>query len=350
MAKYIFFTILIGSVLIVGVCNSKIISITVEVEPSHKVTVDKIPIQIQNVNERPIIGVLSQEIDEDIMKDLPVDLRNTSTSYIASSYIKWVETGGARAVPVIIGREESYYQALFKQLNGLLLPGGNAPLVGKGGYAEVGQQFFEMAKQDNDEGDFFPIWGTCNGFELLTVLSSNDDTSRLTSCNSMDQASPLHLIPKWEGSGVLGMAPPDVIQELTEEQLTINFHHFCLTPANFTKYGLDKFWNPLTYNFDIYDLEYLSFLEAKKYPFIATQFHPEKNIFEWSLKEPMIPHSSAAIHVSLYFATHFVNMARRSTHRFNDRATEESFLIYNFSPIYTGKMGVDSTFQEIYAF
>merc|ERR1711892_268051 len=336
MSNYVFIAILLGFVLFVGFSNSKIISITVEVEPSDKLTEDNIPAQNQVLNDRPIIGVLSQEIDEAIMRHLPVELRNTSTSYIASSYLKWVEAGGARAVPVIIGREESYYKALFKQLNGLLLPGGNAPLVGKGGYAEVGQQFFEMAKKAVDEGDFFPIWGTCNGFELLTVLSSND-TSRLTSCNSEDQASPLHLIPKWGSSGVLGSAPPDVIKEVTEEKISINFHHFCLTPTNFTKYGLDKFWNPLTYSFDTYNLEYLSILEAKKYPFIATQFHPEKNIFEWSPREPMIPHSSAAVHVSLYFATHLVNMARRSSHRFRDRETEESFLIYNFHPVYTGK-------------
>ena len=31
------------------------------------------------------------------------------TSYIATSYVKWVEAGGARAVPVIVGRSEEYY-------------------------------------------------------------------------------------------------------------------------------------------------------------------------------------------------------------------------------------------------
>ena len=44
--------------------------------------------------------------------------------------------------------------------------------------------------QSTDAGDPFPIWGTCNGFELLTVLSSRD-ISRLASCNSEDQASNL---------------------------------------------------------------------------------------------------------------------------------------------------------------
>ena len=44
----------------------------------------------------------------------------------------------------------------------------------------------------NRAGDYFPIWGTCNGFELLTVLAAREK-SHLTDCSSHDQAiSPFH--------------------------------------------------------------------------------------------------------------------------------------------------------------
>merc|ERR1719347_1115273 len=56
------------------------------------------------LNERPVIGVLSQEIDASILNDIPPELQKTSTSYIAASYVKWIEAGGARAVPVVIGK------------------------------------------------------------------------------------------------------------------------------------------------------------------------------------------------------------------------------------------------------
>ena len=82
-----------------------------------------------------------------------------------------------------------------------MLPGGSAPLTGDGGYAEVGELFFDLAKEANDAGDTFPIWGTCNGFELLTVLSSKDH-SRLTDCHSQDQAVPLNFLTGWEDSDV----------------------------------------------------------------------------------------------------------------------------------------------------
>jgi len=299
-------------------------------------------------NDRPIIGVLSQEMDDWIEENLPTKFENY-TSYIASSYIKWVEAGGARVAPVIIGKSKEYYEQLFSGLNGLLIPGGSAPLVGEGGYAWVGELFFDMAKKAKDSGDHFPIWGTCNGFELLTVLSSKDK-SRLTDCNSEDQASPLHMLPSAATSNVYGLAPPDVLWELEHERVSINFHHFCLTQTNFTRYGMDKFWEPLSLNWDQYGLEYISTLEAREYPFVGVQFHPEKNIFEWALKEPKIPHTSSAVHVSLYFATHFVNMCRRSQHKFVDRETEESFLIYNYHPLYVGQENLDWSFQEAYLF
>ena len=54
---------------------------------------------------------------------------------------------------------------------------------------------------------------------------------------------------------------------------------------------MEKFWTPLSWNWDRYNLEYLSSIEAIDYPFIGVQFHPEKNIYEWSSREPRIPHS-----------------------------------------------------------
>ena len=91
--------------------------------------------------------------------------------------------------------------------------------------------------------------------------------------------------------------------------MTINFHENCLTPTNFTKYvanfsthlelnlhnlryKLGNFWKPLSYNFDSNKLKYISTIEAKKYPFVGVQFHPEKNIFEWATNTVgNIPHN-----------------------------------------------------------
>lgn len=50
-----------------------------------------------------------------------------------------------------------------------------------------------------------------------------------------------------------------------------------------------------------------------QYPIYATQFHPEKNAFEWA-SFLRIPHSEAAIEVGQETANFFVSQARRSRH------------------------------------
>jgi len=344
--QFLSMTILVLSLLIVYLFISLPKELAAEIEEVSVVRV----VQKQrslNVNDRPVIGILTQELDEELDKKLPKG--HNYSSYLAASYVQWVQAGGARAVIIKIGEDEKYYKELFNSLNGLLLPGGSAPLTGSGGYAEVGELFYDLAKEANDAGDTFPIWGTCNGFELLTVLSSKDH-SRLTDCDSQDQAVPLNFLPQWEESNLFSSAPPDVIREIMKEKVTINFHNHCMTPENFTKYGMDKFWNPLSYNFDRYNLKYLSSIEAKNYPFVGVQFHPEKNIFEWADREPRIPHSRHAVHVSLYFATHFVNLARRSTHSFKDRETLDQFVSYRYHPHFVGSHEIDWTFEQAYLF
>lgn len=44
---------------------------------------------------------------------------------------------------------------------------------------------------------------------------------------------------------------------------------------------------------------------AKDYPIYGTQWHPEKNAFEWN--RPYIPHSPSAVKAAFFMAEFFVN-------------------------------------------
>ena len=54
--------------------------------------------------------------------------------------------------------------------------------------------FYDMAVEAYDaRGDFFPIWGTCLGFELLALFAV-DGQENLKACSSQQQALPLSII------------------------------------------------------------------------------------------------------------------------------------------------------------
>ena len=70
------------------------------------------------------------------------------------------------------------------------------------GYAKAGQKLFDMAMKAWDEGsDPYPIWGTCLGFELLTLFA-NQGQANLASCYSVDQALALNLTEQFEESNI----------------------------------------------------------------------------------------------------------------------------------------------------
>lgn len=57
-------------------------------------------------NERPVIGILTQEIYWSKFKDL----KPSNYSYIAASYVKAIESSGGRVVPVFTNRTTEYYE------------------------------------------------------------------------------------------------------------------------------------------------------------------------------------------------------------------------------------------------
>ncbi len=67
---------------------------------------------------KPVIGVVTQDNEQ----GWPA----INTTYIAASYVKFIEGAGARVVPVFIHRagEDGYLDTTFSQLNGVLFPGG----------------------------------------------------------------------------------------------------------------------------------------------------------------------------------------------------------------------------------
>jgi gamma-glutamyl hydrolase len=85
-------------------------------------------------------------------------------------------------------------------------------------------------------------------------------------------------------------------------------------------------------------------IEAFNYPIYGSQWHPEKNNFEFSKTEEGMPleatdHSKNAVFVSQYMANFFVTQAHLSDHAFPSEAVEDEALIYNYTPTRTAGTG-----------
>ncbi|XP_076780211.1 gamma-glutamyl hydrolase isoform X2 [Arvicanthis niloticus] len=263
--------------------------------------------------------------------------------YIAASYVKYIESAGARVVPIRLDHKDSEYEKLFKSINGVLFPGGGASLT-HSGYSRVAKIFFRKAIESYDNGDYFPVWGTCLGFEELSVLVSGENLLTNTSTNSM--TLPLNFTAGAKQGRMFQNFPAELLTSLASENLTANFHKWSLSVKNFTENEkLKKFFNILTTNTDG-KTEFISSMEGFKYPVYAVQWHPEKAPFEWKELNG-ISHAPDAVKTSFYLAEFFISEAQKNDHHFENPLEETNSLIYQYCSVYTGNI---SSFQESYVF
>ncbi|XP_020857846.1 gamma-glutamyl hydrolase [Phascolarctos cinereus] len=287
-------------------------------------------------NDRPIIGVLAQANHMSNFKEY-------GKYYIAASYVKYLESAGARVMPIRLTLSDEEYENLFQSINGILFPGGGVDLQ-TSKYSQVAQLFYDKALKANNEGDYFPIWGTCLGFEELTVLTSGK--LLLTSTKTSGIALPLNFTEAVSESRMFQNFPKDLLEAFATEPLTSNFHKWSLSLKNFTmNKKLSEFYNILSTN-TYENIEFISTMEAYDYPIYGVQWHPEKSVFEWKNLTGIV-HTPMAIKTSFYMAYFFVNEARKSHHHFASEDEESKELIYNYNPVFTGN---GSLFQQCYFF
>jgi gamma-glutamyl hydrolase len=95
------------------------------------------------------------------------------------------------------------------------------------------------------------------------------------------------------------------------------FHHrWAITLETYKNTsGINTFWRLISTSKTADDVEFVSTVEAINYPYIMTQYHPEKNSFEWHINATR---TYTAISVEQKFINQFVKSARLNTNRFTD--------------------------------
>ncbi|XP_044270576.1 gamma-glutamyl hydrolase-like isoform X1 [Tribolium madens] len=285
----------------------------------------------------PIIGILSQEAY--LVKDAYPD----ADSFIVASYIKILESSGARVLPIWIGQDAAYYQRVVNFTNGILFPGGGTYFNETGGYGEAAKQLYELAVKTNEKGVHYPVWGICLGMQVLMYGALGRDIRG--DCQSKDVALPLEFVAGYEDSKLFSKASSQLLENLKTKNLTYNYHRYCIFEDVLKNNNLLKDWRIISKNKDKNGLEFVSSMEHVNYPFFGTQFHPEKNPFEF--KKTTVPHCPEAVELAQYFGNFFVNEARKNNHTFENKKVEEASLIYNFNPVYSI---YNTSYEQLYLF
>ncbi|KAH9608344.1 hypothetical protein KSS87_002052 [Heliosperma pusillum] len=190
-------------------------------------------------NFRPIIGIVTHPGDGASGR-----LKNgSSVSYIAASYVKFVESAGALVVPLV--------------------------------YTEPRH----VILKDNN------------------ILERYDASYMASSLQFVEDVS-------IKGT-VFQRFPPDLLKKLSTDCLVMQNHKFGISPKTLEdNQHLSSFFRILTISADRDDKVYVSTAQAQHYPVTAFQWHPEKNAYEGG--STVIPHSEDAIQITQWVANYFI--------------------------------------------
>jgi len=235
---------------------------------------------------------------------------------------------------------ESQVKHLFESLNGFLFTGGDTDIKELNStYMKTASLILSLVKSAHASGDYVPLWGTCMGFQTLSILQAETPEVLISGVFDSDPIMlPLENLTDVSESRMLkGVHEmnPNVIDWITTENMTVNLHHDGVDPKSFsTNKNLRDFFNVLSTNKDRQGRPFASTMEGKNVPVYGAQWHPERPQFEFR-DDPAhrtIPHNIHTV-VSMHaFASFFVNEARKNDHKFSDPQEELTRLLYNDVP------------------
>lgn len=204
----------------------------------------------------------------------------------------------------------------------------------------------EYAKKQNKAGNVYPIWATCLGYEAVMYITSGqtDNSTVFTEVTGQDGLTCPLVVKNHDSRLLRSLSNPEYTEAVSGNGIFYFHHRWSVMESTYLNNpNWTSFWNLISTSKTVYGAEFLSTLEAKDYPFFLTQYHPEKNSFEWRVPAKR---TYNAISAEQKFINVFVNEARKNKNQFPAGELAKK-LIYNYQPTLTP---LDYAFVQVYIF
>ena len=268
---------------------------------------------------------------------------NTDDGCIWSIYVDWVQASAARVVPVPWNTSVEDMATMFDNLNGILFPGGVLHRA-----SSLYQEYLNKMCDIYDEvvrraarGDNVPLWGTCEGFQMIQVCAANRNISVLQG-GFVGTDGPAMMRVNFTGEGWNddmfheGYGFPTRLRHAMEtENTTLNWHSLGVEPHQYkTNSALNASGMvPLATTNDFVGRTFVSAAQSKIAPVYSVQFHPERVMFQFHRG---ITHPRNGIEISEYLSLFLMEKMRLNNHSYPSPADAEARLIANYPVVNVG--------------
>jgi len=284
--------------------------------------------RLQQPLGRPVVGILASPLPL-----LPGELkRHPTRSFIPSRYVTSLAAAGADSVPLPLFGDKAELRSVVEQLSAVLFTGGGDDdgVHGKAFPDDLvvsAQLIYNLSSEAGTRGEApLPIWGTCQGFQLLSVLAAANPKVVVRTYGTEGLIVPVNFTAAARSSRLFAGASAEVLEAYTRERSTVNLHKWGVLQKEYGSGGLVDGMRVLSTNVDSQGQIFASSMEHETLPIYATQFHPEILPSRFGGSK-----TSEALAAAAYPMRFFVGSeAARSGRSFADAAEERRHLIQRF--------------------
>ena len=282
-------------------------------------------LQLSHIDSKPIkpvIGIFGNSEPEN------GDEEYLNGTYYPISYIYWLESGGAEVMAIQYWYSFEEIDEILRKINGILFLGGGRDFSRNGTWETKARYVIEKSLNDS-----IPFWGTCQGFQLIGTLLSDNFT--LLSVGIFKDHNVLHNLELTENgkkSDMFKFFTPYEFDLLENTNSTIYNHQSGFLPDEYNKDPKLKELTIVTSNaLDTKGKEFINTFEGRKNKFYAVQFHPEKNPFKRIIKY-YVEQNMEALIVSQKLLFNFIQDAKNNKNKFKEEEKDK----YDFFDTYRG--------------
>lgn len=228
----------------------------------------------------PTVAVLTLEVES---SSVPRE-----TSYIKNSYLSWLEQNNMRWIEINFFEPEESYLAKLEISDALLLTGGGQNVLKPDGstseYFKVAKRLINYAVERNQKGGYFPLWGTCLGFQSI-VYTFSRETLRVATVDNPATSGSLHLLSPESRFFRSVFSHEDIL--VLENKPSVLFHHtygYMLNEALENQIFMSEF-SILASAETATKKAFVGMIEHKHFPIFGTQFHPEAMQFLYNNRD-----------------------------------------------------------------
>jgi gamma-glutamyl hydrolase len=282
-------------------------------------------IQSHNI---PIIAILANPA--------PIDDGDLIGSLVNASYVRWLENAGAMTMVIHSWYTHDKLDEIMSSVNGVIMLGGDRNLNLSHRFEKTAAYIIKKSIEAYKQGNPIPIWGTCQGFELIQSIVMG--TLDLRTFDSENYPTPVRI--EKPNASILKFFTAHDLEAAQSENIFAEFHHFGIERSQYEQYQeLEEVFDIVATANDRQGKEYIAIIEGKRAPIYGVQFHPEmigtnRNV------DFNVPTGTNATRISENLANFFVDEARKNRNSFVTVDKSK----YNFIDSFKDQVHYDSGF------